>query len=139
MKAKCPICASWLVKKSTHDYWNWNKIYSHLVCTYCKNLTNYNSFIVYLQENSEDSYIELHISFLYKGYRCYGHINLKENNNYKILFSVESDTYPKVTTYTKNYLFNDLCDKNIDILDYNEVYWLFLKEAKRWSKLQVFS
>ena len=27
---------------------------------------------------------------------------------------------------------------NVDILDYNEVYWFFKKEAKRWDNLKAF-
>jgi len=141
MKVKCPICATWLTKKSRRDYWNYEKIYTSLICNHCVQKQGYFFKVDLCDNNEEDFYLSMAMSFVHKKYYCNGKIVNYKNNDIDICFYVFGMPHGnlKDITYEKKFNFNDLCDKNIDILDYNEVYWLFKKEARRWSKLQVFS
>jgi hypothetical protein len=141
MKVKCPICATWLTKKSINVYWNYETIHNSLVCNNCVKKQGYSFRVELSQFYENDPYSSLTMSFLHKKFYCSGIITNYKNNKIDISFYVQSKLYGGLEdiTYRKKFSFNDLCDQNIDILDYNEVYWLFKKEACRWAKLQLFS
>lgn len=130
VKVKCPLCATWLVSKARKRYYysvgdDYSNEY-HLSCNHC------NKFNVHLKDKA---YTDLRIMFKFGEFEFNCQVAIKPKNDISIkIYLINNFAHIKI----KEYSFNELCDKNVDILDYNEVYWFFKKEAKKWIKLRAF-